>query len=445
LPAKGAPLIPSHALKRDRPMREPSTLSQRLSNRLQSQLNAPAWYVAFSGGLDSTVLLHLLAGLPQRPPLTALHIHHGLQSVADTWPAHCQSLCDHLGVPLRIIRVQVENGPSLEQAARQARYRAFDGVLGSGDVLFAAQHQDDQAETVLFRLLRGAGVRGLAAMPQQRRQGQGVLARPLLDEPRSELLAYARSRGLHWIEDPSNTDTRFARNYLRREVLPVIAARWPQAAGSIARATAHLGEAAQLLDELAEEDLAPARGSLEHSWLSVPSLALAPLQALSDSRQRNALQCWLAPLTRLPDTQHWVGWTSLRDADAAATPVWRLADGELHRAHGRIWWVSGQWSQAQPASQDWPATGEALPLLGNGEVRWQGRPLLGRAQIRYRQGGERLRLPIRGQRDLKRLLNESRLPGFVRDRLPLLFVDDRLVAVANLPLASVDGQLLWSP
>lgn len=426
-------------------MRESSVLMQRLQARLQPYLSAPAWYVAFSGGLDSTVLLHLLAGLPKRPPLTALHIHHGLQSVADTWPTHCQSLCDQLGVPLRIIRVQVENGPSLEQAARQARYRAFDGVLGSGDVLFAAQHQDDQAETLLFRLLRGAGVRGLAAMPQQRPQGQGVLARPLLDEPRSELVAYARAEGLDWIDDPSNADTRFSRNYLRRDVLPVITARWPQAAGSIARAAAHLGEAAQLLEELAVADLEPARASVEHSWLAIPSLALAPLQALSDSRQRNALQCWLAGLTRLPDTQHWVGWTSLRDADAAATPVWRLTDGELHRAHGRIWWVSGQWSQAQPAIQAWPCLEEALQLPGNGEVRWQGSPPPGQAQIRYRQGGEGLRLPARGQRDLKRLLNESRLPGFARDRLPLLFVDDQLVAVANLPLSSVDGQLVWSP
>jgi tRNA(Ile)-lysidine synthase len=426
-------------------MREPSALAQRLSNRLQPYLQAPAWYVAFSGGLDSTVLLHLLASVPNRPALTAIHIHHGLQSVADTWPAHCQSLCDQLGVPLRIIRVRVAGGASLEQAARQARYRAFDALLGAADVLFAAQHQDDQAETVLFRLLRGAGVRGLAAMPRQRAQGQGILVRPLLDEPRAELLGYARGHELQWIEDPSNADTRFSRNYLRGEVLPIITARWPQAASSIVRAAAHLSEAAQLLDELAAADLAPAHTAVELSWLALPSLALAPLRTLSESRQRNALQHWLAPLTRLPDTQHWVGWTSLRDADPAATPLWRLADGELHRAHGRIWWVSGQWSQAQPSCQDWPDTEHALQLIGNGEVQWQGGPLPGHAQIRYRQGGERLRLPVRGERDLKRLLNENRLPGFVRDRLPLLFIDDRLVAVANLPLSAIEGRLLWSP
>ncbi|MBD8604781.1 tRNA lysidine(34) synthetase TilS [Pseudomonas sp. CFBP 8771] len=426
-------------------MREPSALAQRLSNRLQPFLQAPAWHLALSGGLDSTVLLHLLASVPNRPALTAIHIHHGLQAVADTWPAHCQALCDQLDVPLQVIKVRVQDGASLEQAARQARYRAFDALLGAADVLFAAQHQDDQAETVLFRLLRGAGVRGLAAMPRQRPQGQGILVRPLLDEPRAELLAYARNHGLQWIEDPSNTDTRFSRNYLRGEVLPVITARWPQAAGSIARAAAHLSEAAQLLDELAAADLAPAHAAGEPSWLALPSLTLAPLRTLSESRQRNALQYWLAALTRLPDTQHWVGWTSLRDADPAATPVWRLADGELHRAHGRIWWVSGQWSQAQPPSQGWPDTRQALQLVGNGEVHWQGGPLPGHAQIRYRQGGERLRLPVRGERDLKRLLNESRLPGFVRDRLPLLFIHDRLVAVANLPLSAIEGRLLWSP
>lgn len=426
-------------------MREPSTLLQRIHSQLHTCLGAPVWHVAYSGGLDSTVLLHLLASMAERPPLVAIHVHHGLQAAADAWPAHCQAVCDRLAVPLQVKQVKVAPGASLEQAARQARYRSLAQDLPVGGLLFTAQHRDDQAETLLFRLLRGSGVRGLAAMPSRRTLGQGTLLRPLLDEPRDNLLVYAQAHGLQWIEDPSNNDTHFSRNYLRREVLPVIAQRWPHAATSMARAAAHLSEAAGLLDELAQVDLASARTPAGFPWLALPSLALAPLCAVSEARQRNALQSWLAPLTRLPDTQHWAGWTSLRDADAAATPIWRLADGELRRAHGRIWWVSGQWSQAQPPSQDWPSTDEPLQLASNGEVLWHGSVLQGQVQIRYRQGGEGLRLPTRGQRDLKRLLNENRLPGFVRDRLPLLFVDDRLVAVANLPLAIVEGQLLWSP
>ncbi|WP_313516091.1 tRNA lysidine(34) synthetase TilS, partial [Pseudomonas sp.] len=130
--------------------------------------SAPAWRVGFSGGLDSSVLLRLLARLAERealPSLSAIHVHHGLQAAADAWPAHCQAFCAGLGVPLRIIRVQVDSRASLERAAREARYRAFAESLGEGEVLLAAQHRDDQAETLLLRLLRGAGVRGLAAMP----------------------------------------------------------------------------------------------------------------------------------------------------------------------------------------------------------------------------------------------------------------------------------------
>jgi tRNA(Ile)-lysidine synthase len=427
-------------------MCEPSALPRHLHHKLLPHLNATAWHVAFSGGLDSTVLLHLLANIPDHPPLTALHIHHGLQAAADAWPAHCQKVCDALDVPLRVINVQVADTASVEQAARQARYQAFATHLSPGAILFTGQHQDDQAETVLFRLMRGTGVRGLAGIPAQRSLGQGTLLRPLLDVPRSALLDYAQQHGLAWIEDPSNTDTQLSRNYLRHEVLPVLAQRWPQAATCVARAAAHLSEAGALLDELAESDLKAARSTSPFPWLQMPSLALAPLAALSEARQRNALQSWLAPLTRLPDAQHWASWLSLRDAGADAAPIWRLTDGEVHRAGDRVWWVSGQWSQPQPADALWSSPDKPMALADNGEVSWQGDELRGEVQIRYRQGGETMRLTGRGRRDLKRLLNESGLPAFVRRRLPLLFIDGELIAVANLPLSTVtNGRLLWLP
>lgn len=426
-------------------MREPLTLSQRLLAHLHPCLHAPAWHVAFSGGLDSTVLLHLLAHMPGRPPLTAIHVHHGLQPIADTWPGHCQRFCDSLGIPLTISHVRIATGASLEQAARNARYQAFEKLLQPGELLLTAQHRDDQAETLLFRLLRGTGVRGLAAMPRVRRLGQGRLLRPMLDEPRQTLLEYARQHRLNWIEDPSNADTEFSRNYLRREVIPVITQRWPQAATSMARTASHLSEALELLQELAADDLRPAQIPSPWPWLGVPSLALAPLAALSEARQRNALQNWLAPLTRLPDAQHWAGWTTLRDAGADATPVWRLADGELQRGGGRVWWISGRWSQAQPSVQAWAKPDAVLALPDNGLVRWQGDRVGEVWQIRYRQGGETLLLPGRGRRDLKRLLNESGLPGFVRARLPLLYVDGELQAVANLPLGrDANARLIWT-
>ncbi|CAB5523588.1 tRNA(Ile)-lysidine synthase [Pseudomonas putida] len=420
-----------------------------LTAQLSPWLNAPAWYVAFSGGLDSTVLLQLLADYARRhraPPLRAVHIHHGLQAAADDWPQHCQSICDGLGLELQVIHVQVTPGASLEQAARDARYAAFAQVLGAGEVLFTGQHREDQAETLLFRLLRGAGLRGLAAMPAARPLGQGWLARPLLAVGRAQLLAQANAQGLCWIEDPSNANTTYARNYLRGEVFPVLNHRWPQAASNLARSAGHLGEALGLLDELAADDLAGAAQGAPFAWLGLDSLDLAALEALSPARQRNALQYWLSRRTRLPDARHWAGWDSLRDAVVDAQPVWRLGDGELQRSHGRIWWLKGQWLVPVKGVLAWADPSVPLTLPGNGCVSVQGDCPPGEVQVRYRQGGEMLEVPGRGRRDLKRLLNELQVPHFVRSRLPLLWQGERLLAVANLPLAGQGGiQLHWRP
>lgn len=422
------------------------SLEARLLSALSAWRSAPVWTVAFSGGLDSTVLLHLLAGLAQRqqlPPLRAVHVQHGLQAAAQTWPAHCQRVCAALKVPLLLREVQVQVGASLEQAARDARYAAFVELLGADELLLTAQHRDDQAETLLFRLLRGAGARGLAAMPASRPLGAGQLVRPLLDVPRAELEDYARVNGLDWVEDPSNRDERFSRNFLRRQVLPLLTQRWPQAVVSMARSAAHLSEAQGLLDELAQADLALMQPDSRFAWLPLPSLPLGPLLTLSAARQRNLLRHWLAPLTPLPDSDHWAGWTSLATAAVDAAPVWRLARGELRRADGRLWWLSGPWLQPLPAI-DLPLTAATrLPLPGNGHVCLLGQASTGVFQVRYRQGGEVLRLAGRGRRDLKRLLNEAGVPGFLRDRLPLLYQGEQLLAVANVPQLSVAGPDTW--
>ncbi|MEZ1316184.1 tRNA lysidine(34) synthetase TilS [Pseudomonas fluorescens] len=423
-----------------------SDLAARLVRDLAPWGNATTWHVAFSGGLDSTVLLHLLATLTKHttvPALNAIHVHHGLQSAADAWPQHCQSVCDALGVPLQVFQVQVQPGASLERAAREARYAAFSQVIRPNDVLLTAQHRDDQAETLLFRLLRGAGVKGLSGMPRQRALGQGQLLRPLLDVTRAELEAYALDQRLSWIEDPSNDDRRFSRNYLRHQVLPVMAQRWPQALASMARSAAHLNEAQGLLDDLAQLDLTQARVAGQFDWMGVPSLELACLTSLSDARQRNAVSHWLAPLTRLPDSDHWSGWIDLRDATGDARPVWRLANGELHRSAGRIWWLSGAWLRSPSAVDHWADPYKPLALPDNGVLRFTGQAPDGPLQIRYREGGEVMHLPDRGHRDLKRLLNERAVPAFVRGRLPLLYRDGQLLAVANLRGLNDGAQAGW--
>jgi tRNA(Ile)-lysidine synthase len=422
------------------------SLEARLLSAVSAWRTAPVWYVAFSGGLDSTVLLHLLAGLAHRmplPPLRAVHVQHGLQAAAQAWPGHCRQVCAALGVPLLLRDVQVQPGASLEQAARDARYAAFVELLGADAVLLTAQHRDDQAETLLFRLLRGAGARGLAAMPASRPLGRGQLVRPLLDVSRAELEDYARANGLDWVEDPSNCDERFSRNFLRRQVLPPLTQRWPQAMASMARSAAHLREAQALLDELAQTDLAAIAQDSRFAWLPLPSLPLAPLLKLSAARQRNLLRHWLAPLTPLPDSDHWAGWTSLVNAAIDAAPVWRLAHGELQRADGRLWWLSGVWLQRLPSIALSLSADHPLPLPANGCVWLQGQAPEGALQVRYRQGGEQLHLPGRGRRELKRLLNEAAVPVFLRARLPLLYRGEELLAVANLPQLSVAAAGTW--
>ncbi|WP_339490019.1 tRNA lysidine(34) synthetase TilS [Pseudomonas rhizophila] len=433
-------------------MNSSADLPTRLLTQLSPWRNAVTWRIAFSGGLDSTVLLHLLASLSKNealPPLRAVHVHHGLQAVADAWPDHCRSVCKALGVPLEVVNVQVPAGASVERAAREARYAAFVALLHSNEVLLTGQHRDDQAETLLFRLLRGAGVRGLSAMPRQRPLGQGYLLRPLLDVSRAELEAYATQQGLNWIEDPSNDDHRYARNFLRQRVFPVLTEQWPQASTTLARSAAHLSEAQGLLDDLARIDLDRAITPCAFDWLGLRSLELAPLRALSPARQRNALSHWLVSMTTLPDSDHWSGWDSLRDAADDARPIWRLAGGELHRAGGRVWWLSDRWLRPAAGPVEWTLTAQALTLPDNGTVALDGKMPDGPLCVRYRQGGEAMMLPGRGHRDLKRLLNERGVPAFARGRLPLLYRDEQLLAVAGLPGldSGIDGnwQLIWQP
>lgn len=428
------------------------SLSARVLESLAPWRDAPAWHIALSGGLDSTVLLHLLASLAQRedlPPLSAIHIHHGLQAAADAWPAHCASLCAALNVPLRVEQVRVRPGASLERAARDARYAAFSAALAPGEVLLTGQHRDDQAETLLFRLLRGAGVQGLSAMPASRALGAGQLLRPLLQCSRAELQAYADTHQLSWVDDPSNADERFSRNYLRQQILPALTRRWPQAAANMARSAEHLSEAALLLDELAQQDLLQAQAPADYAWLQLPRLALPALRELSEPRQRNALRYWLRSRTAMPDSEHWAGWQALRDAAIDAAPVWRLAAGELRRSDQSVCWLTGPWL-VEPPPQDLAVQGgQSIVLPGNGQVRIEGQLPAGDWRLGYRRGGEQMLLPGRGRRDLKRLLNERRVPAFVRDRLPLLLNNGQLMAVANLP--GLDGpsdkhwQLLWQP
>ena len=247
--------------------------------------------VAFSGGADSTALLLACA---QRWPgqVHAWHIHHGLQAAADDFERHCVRLCQRLGVPLQVRRVdaQAAAGDSPEDAARRARYKAFDALALTQQAREAiktvaiAQHADDQAETVLLALSRGAGLAGLAAMPRRWQRGDVVFWRPLLDVPGPLIRDWWRGLGERWVEDPSNTDERFTRNRIRARLLPALEAAFPQFRATFARSAAHAAQAQALLQELAAQDLA---------LVGLPP-HIAALQTLSPARQTNLLRHWLA-------------------------------------------------------------------------------------------------------------------------------------------------------
>lgn len=410
-------------------------LEQQLLHKLTPWLHSRSFCVAFSGGMDSTVLLHSLVRLAQQhalPALRAIYIHHGLQEAAQPWPAHCQRVCDQLGVPLTVLEVDVPSTASVEQAARHARYAAFEKQLASDEILLMAQHQDDQAETLLFRLLRGTGVKGLQGIPLTRQLQHSRVLRPLLDVSHQHILDYAQQQQLIWVEDPSNATDEFDRNYLRRQVIPLLKRRWPRMLHSMQRTAQHMQEAQQLLNELAATDLRHNQVQPSQSWLTLPCLDLAGLRELSGARQKNLLRHWLAPYTLLPDSAHWAGWEALRDAQQDAQPVWRLHSGALLRSQNRLYWLAEHWLQSpEPLDLIIKQAGR-YPLPNNGYLEIAG-DLTTPLRVRYRQGAEKLYIEGRGHRDLKRLLQENAVPAFVRSRLPIVYLKGQPVAVANLP------------
>ncbi|WP_280338165.1 tRNA lysidine(34) synthetase TilS [Salinicola acroporae] len=258
------------------------TLQRFVDNALVNHMPGRVVWVALSGGLDSSLLLHMVAPLARRHgiELRAIHVNHGLQAAAGDFELHCRELCQALAVPLSVAHVEVEPaGRGLEAAAREARYRAFAETLAAGDRLWLAHHADDQAETLLLAALRGSGVRGLAGMPATR-QWRGIqIERPWLTLSRSDLVREARRREIVWCDDPTNVETMFDRNYLRAHAMPPLRSRWPRLAEVVGRSAAHLQEADELLGELAAIDLAAAGGDPER-------LLLTTLRILSPARLR---------------------------------------------------------------------------------------------------------------------------------------------------------------
>jgi len=484
-----------------------SGLPERVAGVLLPALPAgSSILLGLSGGADSVVLLHLLQQLSPRHSwrLSALHVHHGISPKADSWAAFCADLCARCGVPLQVEHVDIAplRAHGIEAAARKLRHAAF--ARQQCDFVALAHHADDQAETLLLQLLRGAGVRGASAMPlfanmsfPRRRESSelfkldsrlrgsddagfihglpenicaGSVVRPLLHCSRQEILDYAAANNLQWIEDESNTDDSYPRNFLRHRVLPLLGEKFPAYRDTLARSTQHFAEASELLDDLARldaPDLFPSpacgRGASARNSLSAKedaklsgargeggesSLEVSRLQSLSQPRAKNLLRYYLhslgAPMpqaVQLDDMLHQL--CSARE-DAAVCIAY--SGWQVRRYQGKVCALRAldefDRNMVLPwhgeTELDWPALNTRLQFTrtqnsGISLAKLQCAPVT----LRLRSGGETLRpQPNAATRTLKNLLQEHHVPPWQRDRLPLLYCGDKLVCVFGVAIAA---------
>ncbi|WP_428033915.1 tRNA lysidine(34) synthetase TilS [Amphritea sp.] len=403
-----------------------------LQSHFNQQLNSRSgtvtrWVIGLSGGLDSVVLLHLAARALPADQILVVNIDHQLQAASAQWSAFCGCLANTLNLPFRSEKVIVDASASLERAARRARYQAFENILQPGDCLLLAHHLDDQAETMLFRLLRGAGVRGLAGIPERRSLGRAELFRPLLSVSRQQLMAWADAEQLEWIEDPSNADQNYDRNYLRHAVLPLLQARWPGFSHRWADTARYMEEAEQLHHDLAGIDYACAAKD--------GGLCCSALMRLSKPRRHNLLRFWLRRAGVTVGERQILSVIALIGAADDRQPVVDLGRMQLRRYHGTLL------LQPDEAAVEW----HDRPLMLAGEVTAQGRLMvesdadgvglnsLSGVTLRNRRDGDRCKPVGRGGScSLKKLFQEHRIPAWQRNSWPVCVVGDEIVALPGI-------------
>ena len=405
-----------------------------------SSFDATRVRVAYSGGPDSVVLLHLLSRVPEARAigLEAVHVDHRLHPRSKDWVRHCRRFCDVHGIALEVLSVtpNPRRGKGPEEAARHARYAALAAGSEPGTVTATAHHREDLAETILMRLMRGSGPTGLAGIPPRRRFGGGWLWRPLLEVSRTVLLDYAKRHALRSVDDPSNSDRRLDRGFLREEVMPVLGLRWPDPAAALSRVAARQRAALSLLEPLAAQD---SKEAVDASG----AFSIAATRGWNAARSANALRRWISERgLPLPDSRKLEQiQNEVIGARGDAVPVLRWPGAELRRFRGRLY-VRAPAPPVDPGgAHRWEDI--AVPLeLGHGLLRAEfgrgtgvsarrisGVPL----SVRLRRGGERAQPSGRARsQTLKRLFQEHGVPPWERGSLPLIYAGDRLAAVADL-------------
>lgn len=409
---------------------------EKLDYLLKQSPSSARFWVAYSGGLDSQVLLHALSRILPKERLRTIHVNHGLHVDSTKWAAICRHTCEKLDIFCDIIPIDAHPklGESPEAYARVARYNAMAQRIPSGDFLLTAHHRNDQAETLLLQLLRGSGLKGLISMPFCQTFAKAHLMRPLLDFTRSELNEYAKEHQLTWIEDDSNMDLRFNRNFIRHQVLPLIQQRWPRADKTIARTIANLAEAHSLLDELAHQDRSMVQGPIPNI------LVISSLLKLSTMRRNNVLRYWFKQLHfSLPSQKQLQQVDILLKARMDASPRVNWGNVQLRRYRDYIYAFTLLENEKlfnigfTTWKLDQTIVLPTLDQLTSKQVLGAGLLLKERqVDVTFRRGGERFYASShQGSHPLKKLFQEWGVPPWERNKIPLIYYQKKLVAVAG--------------
>lgn len=413
-------------------------LVDTVERQLSSIADVKHVVIAYSGGVDSHVLLHVCSRLKQALPhitFSAMYIDHGLHEDSSQWRDHCESVCLSLAVDFISQKVNAANtnGDGPEQAARHARYDALRHVVQTGTVLLTAQHQDDQAETLMLQLLRGAGIDGLASMPACNNFGLGFIARPFLSVSKSDIKRYAANEGLVWIEDSSNLDTSLDRNFLRQQVIPLIEQRWPAFSKTTSRSASHCAEASSVLFNVASSDM----GSE-----SMDVLAMRTIHHLDAARQRLLIRHWLfRNQVRMPSEKILTEIQRFITLDASASALIEWPSVQVRLFDAKFFLTSINTKELAYGSLDWCEDkldiGILMGVLSKNLVVGRGidqhKWAASKVTVVARTGGESIKLLGReGRRKLKKLFYDAKIFPWVRHVVPLIYFDGTLVAVANL-------------
>ena len=404
-------------------------------------------WIAYSGGVDSHVLLHRIHALQSVLPdiAGAIHIHHGLSRHADDWQIHCRNICIDLDIHFILVKVISEKGEGPEDKARRARYKAFMEIMREGDAILTAQHEDDQAETLLLQAIRGGGPRGIAAMPAISSLGRGYLIRPLLETGRQKIREYAEQHALQWIEDESNQDVRFDRNFLRNEVMPLIRQRWPASSRTLARTASHTAALVDLSDEFLEKELRDSKGGRADT-LSISVLLGQPVsrasllirahcqkQQITSPSAVHIMELLEKQLYADPERQIHIGWSG----------------GEFRRYHDDLYIIrpitkirkkNWQYDWNGSGSCEIPELSGVLRLVKTGSKGLRPDLVSRGILVRPRHGGEECRQ--QGDqyiRKLKAIYQYHEVPPWERERMPLLFIEGKLVAIGDIAICGDAG------